>query len=173
MKNLLLVVTSFFILQSAIAQTEVKRRQVFFIEAGGVGYNISANYDMRFYKGRKDGAGLRVGVGYGQSKNQNLFGPSTFTRFTLPIELNYVADMKSDKWFTDFGIAYVPHIASESSASGLLHVFSPSLGVRYQKNEGLFFRIGYNNNIINEASGSGQFKFHFSHFAGVGLGISF
>jgi hypothetical protein len=72
MKSLLLLVTTLFLLQNLTAQINTKYNKAIYVEVGGLGYNTSLNYDMRFIKGKKGGLGFRLGAGYTQVKTNGL-----------------------------------------------------------------------------------------------------
>jgi hypothetical protein len=59
-----------------------------FLEFGGNGLFISANYDARFNKTEK-GLGYRVGVGFFPGFDIGILSYSSF--FTIPVGLNYLA----------------------------------------------------------------------------------
>jgi len=61
------------------------RSQSFYLEFGGGGVGISANYEFRFKKNQLDGLGLRAGFG---GLHTWLFGDISFT--TFPLEINYI-----------------------------------------------------------------------------------
>ena len=64
-----------------ITNTDNKRIKVAFLEVGGPGLAISANFDSRFAQ-KHNGLGYRVGVGY--------FGSGGNTVVSVPIQVNYL-----------------------------------------------------------------------------------
>ena len=65
-KTLLLSVLLSILILSAQAQFEpdqIKYSKAVFLELGGNGALFSANYEMRFKKGKQDGLGFRAGLG--------------------------------------------------------------------------------------------------------------
>jgi len=61
------------------------RSQSFYMEFGGAGIGVSANYEFRFKKNQLDGLGLRAGIG---GLHIWLIGDLSIT--SVPIELNYI-----------------------------------------------------------------------------------
>lgn len=66
------------------------RAQNVFIELGGQGLLLTANYDSRF-SNRRDGLGGRIGIGYTAVDNEN-------AATTIPLSLNYLLG-KNNKFF--------------------------------------------------------------------------
>ena len=82
------------------------RAQNVFVELGGQGLLLTANYDTRFGK-RRDGLGGRIGIGYIAADSDN-------AATTIPIGLNYLLG-KNNKFF-EIGLG-ATFIASQSSGS--------------------------------------------------------
>lgn len=82
------------------------RAQNVFVELGGQGLLITANYDSRFGK-RRDGLGGRVGIGYIAADNDH-------SATTIPLSLNYLLG-KNNKFF-EIGLG-TTFIASKSNGS--------------------------------------------------------
>lgn len=82
------------------------RAQNVFVELGGQGLLLTANYDTRFSK-RRDGLGGRIGIGYIAADSDN-------AATTIPIGLNYLLG-KNNKFF-EIGLG-ATFIASQSSGS--------------------------------------------------------
>jgi len=61
------------------------RSQSFYLEFGGAGIGVSANYEFRFRKNQLDGLGLRAGIG---GIHIWLIGDISVT--SVPVELNYI-----------------------------------------------------------------------------------
>ena len=111
---LLLMVVSFLINlnQSLVAQEEkTVANKLFYIELGGPGIIMSANFDSRFKSNERLGLGVRVGIGYGVEKYENIliefmkdvflqdididrfggyFDNVTRTFYSVPVGLNYI-----------------------------------------------------------------------------------
>ena len=69
---------------------EGARAQNVFVEMGGQGLLLTANYDSRFGN-RRDGLGGRVGIGYTAVNSDN-------SATTIPLSLNYLLG-KNNKFF--------------------------------------------------------------------------
>lgn len=117
--------------------------QVAYIEVGGPGLAITANYDTRLL-GKPDGWGYRIGAGY--------FGSGGNTVFTVPIQINYLLAISgSDRNYFEFG-AGTTFLNSNGDNKGKFWEFdrvtgfiaTGTLGYRYQTADSrLNFRIGF------------------------------
>jgi hypothetical protein len=138
------------------------RAQNIFVELGGPGLLLSANYDTRFAQ-RRDGIGGRLGAGYLSLDNNSIL--------TIPLQVNYLLG-KKNKYF-ELGIGYTfintngndnEDYFSLDDASGGLGTMT--FGYRYQPEDGGFHFRAAINPIFNS---SGFFPF----FGGIGLGYTF
>lgn len=82
------------------------RAQNVFVELGGQGLLLTANYDTRF-SNRRDGLGGRIGIGYIAADNDH-------AATTIPLSLNYLLG-KNNKFF-EIGLG-TTFIASKSNGS--------------------------------------------------------
>lgn len=75
-------------------KSDTSRNKTIFAELAGSGLAvISANFDIRFNKGRSDGLGMRVGIGGGSIRSSDyiIVDSSTKTEiFSIPLEVNYI-----------------------------------------------------------------------------------
>ena len=177
MKKLLFFTITILFCQVMMAQTGDKYSKAVYLQFGGAGYNTSLNYDMRFIKGKADGLGFKIGVGYFQKKSNLTLGDNTFQRTTVPLELNYLYNLRNNKHFIDFGIAYVPHFTKDTyknkpinDSKELLHLSNLSIGYRFQKQNGLFGRVSYDNTFQYEKDLK---LWSFFSFGSVALGYTF
>lgn len=155
MKSLFLsLLLSCAILSQAFAQDDTtpaaRHNKAIFIELLGSGMGVTANYDMRFSKGRQDGFGIRAGVG-GMLLESNVTDEasihSNFT--TFPIVVNYLIGKKRSA--LEAGIGIVPmygNLVKDSSTQpkmeekGWGSTGTLNLGYRYQPlNSGFVFRL--------------------------------
>jgi hypothetical protein len=144
-----------------------------FLELGGNGLGISANFDSRFTKSEK-GFGFRVGIGFipGITGDQFFF-PSTPPILCIPVAINHLAGKAPHYFESGVGVTYV-HISGTVSSSfwgfnenvnGSGVGFVPSLGYRYAKTGKAFqFRV-----VISPIIGSGGTSF----WGGVSFGYKF
>ena len=89
----------------------------FFVEFGGSGVAVlSANYDVRFGKGRNDGLGMRIGIGRESSKSDPFlgFGEIKIKLFTVPLEVNYVFGKKRFSFEIGYSLTYINMTESSS-----------------------------------------------------------
>ncbi|WP_207494301.1 hypothetical protein [Aridibaculum aurantiacum] len=136
-----------------------KPAKVVFVEAGGPGL-LSINYDMRLGK-RKDGFGVRAGVGGWSLKDSRLL--------FVPIGANYITS-KNQRDYFEAGAGY--SIVSNSSAlPGETGPFKRSfgylnIGYRKQPSDGGWF---YKAALV-PVFGDG---FFWPYWVGAGLGYTF
>lgn len=117
-----------------------------FTELGGPGMHLSLNYDTRI-QGRKDGWGIRVGLG------SNLNTNPTF--FSVPVGLNYLAGHGGNYFEIGGGATYVSlgrttgdvrYTLGNKDYTGPAHLFFGNMvmGYRRQPTHGGFnFRVGF------------------------------
>jgi hypothetical protein len=118
------------------------KRRIAFLEIGGPGLAISANYDMRVKIGQSKNFGFRAGAGYFQSGNNWVF--------TVPLQVNYLYG--EDGKYLEFGLGTTFLISRGDNYSSKNFIFDKvtgfiptgTIGVRYQPDNGkLNFRLGY------------------------------
>lgn len=137
------------------------------IELLGTQNTVGINYDSRF-RGI-DGLGYRVGIGYCYSKNSGWFD-ERIKGIGMPLELNYLLGKKSSKlelgfgaslggyhvkektvyytdaeWYSDQYNSYEKVTKSyqyTSSGYQFGYFLFGNIGYRYQRSNGLMFRIG-------------------------------
>ncbi len=93
MKNLLiLTLTAIAAVQTASAQQydDNATGRHFYIEMGGPGVLLSANFDSRFERGAKIGFGYRIGAGFSTTTVDNSYDTRTCSYLTFPLGVNYV-----------------------------------------------------------------------------------
>lgn len=91
-------------------KSDTNRNKSVFIEFLGSGATIiTANFDIRFNKGRTDGLGMRIGVGGGSVSENYIIGEgSTKTKtFTVPLEVNYIFGKRKFSFEIGGSITYV------------------------------------------------------------------
>lgn len=79
------------------AVAEIKAQSLY-LEVGGAGLAISANFDSRFNK-QRNGWGYRVGLGY--------FGSGGNTVFTIPFQINYLVGAHSHMFELGAGTTFL------------------------------------------------------------------
>jgi hypothetical protein len=139
-----------------------RRAQNVFVELGGPGLLVSANYDTRFAN-RRDGLGGRVGIGY--------LSVSDVSVTNVPIQLNYLLG-KNGKYFEIGAGATYAHAKHDNGDDDFLD-FNGSgtigtlyFGYRYQPmDDGFHFRAG-----ISPLFNSSNFL---PYYAGIGFGYTF
>jgi hypothetical protein len=91
-------------------RNEIYRSKSVFVEFGGSGVAIlTGNYDFRFFKGRSDGLGMRIGIGGENSTSEPFFGEGyTDTKlFTVPVEVNYIYGKKRFAFEIGYSFTYI------------------------------------------------------------------
>lgn len=123
------------------SSSNVVKAQNLFLEVGGAGLAISANYDARFHKERA-GWGYRVGVGY--------FGSGGNTVFTVPFQVNYLWGGKSSFLELGAGTTFLNSTGTNQGNSKWEFdkvtgfIGTATIGYRYQpRAKGLNFRIAF------------------------------
>jgi hypothetical protein len=123
---------------SSVAESH--RPRTVFLELGGPGLAITANYDTRFGSGR-DKWGYRIGTGY--------YNTGANSVFTIPFQLNYLYGKTSS--FLELGVG-TTFLHSRGSTNGTVFQFdnvtgfigTGTIGYRYQQEEGgINFRINF------------------------------
>jgi len=149
-------------LNSYISDT-LHRSQNAYLEIGGPGLVISANYDSRFTNSRT-GLGATVGVGYLPNKSSSLL--------TIPVQLNYLMGSYQHYFELGAGATFLKY------KSGTIGDFIPfhndankqfvgtaTIGYRYQPiDRGYNFRVSFNP-VFDQHS--------VYAYAGVGFGYTF
>jgi hypothetical protein len=119
--------------------TEVKAKG-YYLEVGGAGLAISANYDSRFNKTR-DGWGYRIGLGGFIAGGNNVV--------TVPFQINYLIGEHSSMFEVGAGTTF---LSSRGDNKGKTWEFDKitgfiatgSIGYRYQpEHKGINFRIAF------------------------------
>ncbi len=120
-----------------------QKQKIVFLEIGGPGLAISANYDMRVQIGQSNKLfGFRVGAGYFQSGNNWVF--------TVPLQANYLYG--KDGKYLEFGLGTTFLISRGDNYSSKNFIFDDdtgfiatgTIGVRYAPNNShINFRLAY------------------------------
>ena len=119
---------------------QIKAENVY-MELGGPGLAISANYDTRFHKER-NGWGYRVGVGF--------FSSGGNTVFTVPFQVNYLIGEHAAMLELGAGTTFLNSTGTNvgnskwefDKVTGF--IATATIGFRYQpEQKGLNFRIGF------------------------------
>ncbi|HVW12637.1 MAG TPA: hypothetical protein VHB54_02375 [Mucilaginibacter sp.] len=112
-----------------------------YLEIGGPGLAISANYDSRFKKERS-GWGYRVGLGY--------FGSGGNTVFTIPFQINYLYGEHAHKFELGAGTTFLNSTGTNVGTSKWEFdrvtgfIGTATIGYRYQpEHKGINFRIAF------------------------------
>ncbi len=121
-------------------QQTIKAQNVY-LELGGPGLAISANYDTRFHKER-NGWGYRVGVGF--------FSSGGNTVFTVPFQVNYLIGEHALMLELGAGTTFLNSTGTNVGNSKWEFdkitgfIATATIGFRYQpEQKGLNFRIGF------------------------------
>ena len=138
------------------------RAQNVFVELGGPGLLLSANYDSRFGN-RRDGLGGRLGVGYIAENSNSIL--------TIPLQVNYLLGKRSKYFELGIGATVISTKGSDNGdflslddASGAIGTLT--FGYRYQPEDGGFHFRAAINPIFNSSA-------FFPFFGGIGLGYTF
>ena len=172
MKNIFLITATTLTFTSAI---NAQGNKSVFVELGGNGLVVSANFDSRFTNSEK-GFGFRVGIGLIPAINAgdaDIFFPSTPSALTIPIGVNHLAGNAPHYFESGLGLTYV-HVSGTVSSkfwgysedvTGSAVGFVPSVGYRYAK-EGKAFQGRI---FLSPVISSGGASF----WAGVSAGYKF
>jgi len=137
------------------------RAQNIFIELGGPGLLLSANYDARFTN-RHDGIGGRIGIGYVSISDNSLL--------TIPVQFNYLLGKNNRYFELGIGATFINSKGDErdflslDDAKGTIGTMT--FGYRYQPEDGGFNFKASLNPIFNSST-------FFPFFGGVGVGYTF
>jgi len=165
MKKLLFLLTIAILLtignQSVTAQENEIANKLFYVEFGGPGIIMSANFDGRFMPDTRLGLGYRIGAGFGlssfgnESYNYYDYGEywvysskPTRTVYSFPIGLNYVF-AKPDR-ATSFEMGAGVTILSQKMSIYNYEAYEPGYVIGYLNfmfrvapvNGGMAFRVG-------------------------------
>ena len=160
MKKLLLLffaVVSLF--QSLLAQEDRISNKLFYMELGGPGLIMSANFDSRFSSNNRLGIGIRLGAGFGIGKFRTTWVDEqwnyTYTEklmrsyYSFPAGLNYIfGKPNSDSSFeVGAGVTYLTRKVSlfhyDVEKPGNMIGFATFMYRRMPVNGGFTFRIGF------------------------------
>lgn len=176
---LLLALLCFNSLLSAqtVADSKPRHAQSLFLELGGSGCTISANYEYRFNRDRTSGPGLKFGVGY---VSIDLFGESSV--LSVPLEFNYLyGENTTIAAEAGFSLVYL-HLRDETA--GWLYdtnsvetqdaiVSYIPIGIRLKpKEQGLMFRFNVGP-LINFSNPNLWSENSVDYFLGIGIGYTF
>jgi hypothetical protein len=131
-----------------------------FVELGGQGLLITANYDTRFTK-KRNGIGGRVGIGYLSADDDHIT--------TFPLSLNYL--LGKEKHFFEVGLGATIFATTDENSLFLDETNSNVIGTmsfsyRVQPvDSGVSFRAGLTP-VFNS-------DFFLPYFAGISLGYTF
>ena len=130
-----------------------------YIEGGGSGVLLNANYDMRFKKDTRSGLGFKAGIG-------NSFYLEDGSATTLPLGINYLIGKNKSALLlgANTTFAFFGKETSKFNTSG--YIPSLEIGYRYTPlKKGFSFQATYNP-LFNTVDG---FK---AVWLGIGLGYS-
>ncbi|NCU04954.1 MAG: hypothetical protein GXC73_13290 [Chitinophagaceae bacterium] len=150
----LLFIISFF--SSYSFAQETFRENSFYIEAFGSGLFGSLNYERQLTK--KPGIGVRIGAGFYAEKASSL---------TIPVGLNYLFPLKTNRRFIDAGFTVSPTYRDadfRSKGNDKWTNFVPSVGYRSHTKKDWMWRISITP-VIN--------RFAFTPSAGFSIGKVF
>jgi len=142
----------YFATNKVYAQVDsLTRRKAVFVELLGNGVLFSANFDMRFVKGKDGSIGFRAGLGdfflNAHSGNVDVI----VNGITFPMEVNYL--LGKSRHFLETGIGITPYYIKTKltfsdyrfNGKGLNLMSFLNIGYRYQPlNKGLMFRVNWN-----------------------------
>ena len=136
MRKLILTVFTSCAVTLSFGQSDFKKNYIY-LEAGGNGLFGSVNYERQLTK--QPGLGARVGVGF---YSENAF------YLTIPVGINYLFKLKSDKSFIDAGLGATwtridGKLFGDSKSSNGDHFvnFIPSIGYRRHAVKDVMWRI--------------------------------
>jgi len=140
-------------------QTGFKKNDIY-LEVGGNGLFGSINYERQLTKA--PGIGARIGVGF---YTENAF------YLTIPVGINYLFELKSEKSFIDAGLGATftridGKLFEDSEGSNGYHFvnFIPNLGYRRHTTKNVMWRVNFTP-ITN--------KYAFTPWLGISLGKRF
>ncbi|MGQ8335020.1 hypothetical protein ACUNWD_00600 [Sunxiuqinia sp. A32] len=158
-----------------------------FIEFGGAGLAVtSANYDFRFRKGRTDGLGMRIGIGWESLQTEPFLGEGyTKTKlFSVPLEINYLLGKRNTKFEIGFSLTYASETENRkfrffnsdytyTEESGNFVVSYLPVGMRFQpKTDGFMFKFNMGP-IINYSAPNVFSDDEFQYWIGLAAGYAF
>lgn len=124
------------------ATTYAQGNKSVFLEFGGNGLGLSANFDSRFKKSEK-GFGYRVGIGCipGTNSSADIIYPSTPFFLTIPVGINYLVGKAPHYFESGLGLTYMYTSGTmtsdfwgyEEDVSGSYAAFVPSIAYRHAK----------------------------------------
>jgi hypothetical protein len=145
--------------QSLSAQNETTASKAFYVELGGPGVIMSANWDARFNPNSRIGFGYRIGAGFGigefENKQVNATGDYyyreevTRTYYSIPVGLNYVLGKpnKATAFEVGAGVSFLTRKVSlynyEIDKPGHVIGFASFMFRVAPENGGLSFRVGF------------------------------
>lgn len=127
-----------------------RKRAYAFIEFGGAGSALSAQFDQRFYADRNDGLGFRAGLG-----NYN-------DVISIPLGLNYIFGKKRSGLELGLGLTTFFNLEKDNdsfekdNSVGLSSLFT--IGYRLQSYNGFMLRL--NSSVIYDFDGNGIFPYY-------------
>jgi hypothetical protein len=159
MKQLILLIIITTFVATSFGQTTFKKNDIY-PEAGGNGLFASLNYERQLTK--QPGFGIRLGVGF---YSENAF------YLTIPVGIDYLFKLKSDKSFIDAGLGATwtridgNLFGDSKNSNGDNFVnFIPSIGYRRHTTQNLMWRISLTP-VVN--------KYGFVPWLGLSIGKRF
>jgi hypothetical protein len=163
------------------------RNKSFFLEFGGSGVAVlTANYDFRFFKGRNDGPGMRIGIGGESYKSEHLIGEGETKGklFAVPLEVNYIFGIKRVSFEIGYSLTYISQTGNSTfrlfnpeytntDESGKFVVSYVPVGIRLKpKTDG--FMVKFNVGPLLNYSAPNVFHYEKVQFwMGLAIGYSF
>ena len=165
---------------------DINRSKSFFLEFGGSGVAVlTGNYDFRFFKGRNDGLGMRIGIGGESTKSDPLLGEGEIKNrfFAVPIEVNYILGKRNFSFEIGYSLTYIsakyhssfqlfnPNSTITDESDNFLVSYMP-VGFRLKpKKSG--FMLKFNLGPLIDYSAPNLFQDKFQFWAGLAIGYSF
>lgn len=114
---LMMLIVIFAVPAHSQEKNDITRSQSLFVEFGGSGVAaLTGNYDFRFFKGRSDGLGMRIGIGGESSNSKPWFGAGEIKTnlFTVPLEINYIYGKNRFSFEIGYSLTFISETKSSS-----------------------------------------------------------
>jgi hypothetical protein len=170
------------LLDDYVNKDSLDRRKAIYVELIGLlGFGLSGNFDMRIEKGRNNGLGMRIGVGYAEIPDWDFLDGLLYRVYTAAasVGINYIYGKENHGFIGGIGIMPTHRVytfkTSTTSGTDTFNFMQYYMELGYRRtpkpNEnGLHFQVVWNPILIPSSL---LIKSSLYHSMGISVGLAF